>query len=198
MTAQTNRYNMVYPTGGDPLSSITTLLKNMCESIDKALAQVDDRNNVGGVKPIVRATLAELKLMQGVIGQTGYVTTGDETGVYHFTGRDWAPDTPHVIKTTISAPYSNNSKITLVKTGTIVTASGVIYGAANISVTAQRVSETIPPDFAPMAGTLPVITALGTNNTVFYLEVHPEGYMEMSGNMNANYRYGFSGTWVTD
>ncbi len=90
MSATTPRFNIQFPTADDLVSGFTEDVRAMCNTIDTALAEVDDRNNTGGVKPIVRNTLAQLQAASAVTGQTGQVTDdGFNTGTWHFNGNQW-------------------------------------------------------------------------------------------------------------
>lgn len=91
MTAQTSRYQLTYPTGSDLVSNAPWQMKTMCESVETALAMVDDRQTSEAVKPVVRTTLAQLKTASAVTGQSGYVTgDGANNGLYVWSGSQWA------------------------------------------------------------------------------------------------------------
>lgn len=89
---RTPRYQLTYPTSSDEVDDAPQQFKTMCESVENALATVDDRQTDEAVKPVVRSTLAQLAEASGVTGQTGYVT-GDTTesnnGAYVYTGSAW-------------------------------------------------------------------------------------------------------------
>lgn len=92
MTAQTSRYQLTYPTGSDLVSNAPGQMKTMCESVETALATVDDRQTDEAVKPVVRPTFAQLAEAAGVTGQTGYVTADSvqsNNGAYVYTGSAW-------------------------------------------------------------------------------------------------------------
>lgn len=91
MSATTPRYGITYPTGSDLVSQAPTQFESMADTIETALANVDDRQTANAVKPVVRTTLAQLQEASGVTGQTGYVTDdGANKGVYVYDGGAWA------------------------------------------------------------------------------------------------------------
>ena len=91
MTAQTSRYKLTYPTGSDLVSGAPAQFKSMADSVEKALGEVDDRQTLNAVKPVVRTTLAQLKTASAVTGQSGYVTgDGANNGLYVWSGSQWA------------------------------------------------------------------------------------------------------------
>jgi hypothetical protein len=62
----------------------------MADTFEKALDQVDRRTTPEGVKPAVATTLEALRQITGVIGQTGFVTGGnDDNGPYVWDGTQW-------------------------------------------------------------------------------------------------------------
>lgn len=92
MPGRTARYNMIYPTADDLASGFTTDVKNMCQSIDTALGEVDDRHTTAAYAPVVRTTLAQLASAAAVTGQAGYVTadpTSVNNGAYVRNGSAW-------------------------------------------------------------------------------------------------------------
>lgn len=92
MSASTPRYGITYPTGSDLVSQAPTQFESMADTIETALANVDDRQTENAVKPVVRATLDQLAEAAGVTGQTGYVTadsTSANNGAYVYNGSAW-------------------------------------------------------------------------------------------------------------
>lgn len=90
MTATTPIYGLAYPEGSDLVSTAPDSFKSMAETFEKALDQVDRRTTPEGVKPAVATTLEALRQITGVIGQTGYVTGGnDDNGPYVWDGTQW-------------------------------------------------------------------------------------------------------------
>ena len=92
MSATTPRYDITYPTGSDLVSQAPTQFKQLAESIESALGEVDDRQTANAVKPVVRSTLAQLADASAVTGQTGYVTadsTSANNGAYVYNGSAW-------------------------------------------------------------------------------------------------------------
>lgn len=91
MTTQTSRYKLTYPTGSDLVSQAPAQFKQLAESVESALSEVDDRQTANAVKPVVRSTLAQLAEASAVTGQTGYVTAdGNNNGTYIWSGSAWA------------------------------------------------------------------------------------------------------------
>lgn len=87
-------YGLPYINASDLVSGAPAQFKSMAEGVEKALKEVDDRNNTNGVKPMVATTLANLAKLKGVTGQTGYVTSDTTTannGPYFWNGRAWLP-----------------------------------------------------------------------------------------------------------
>ena len=87
-------YGLPYINASDLVSGAPAQFKSMAEGVEKALKEVDDRNNSNGVKPMVATTLANLAKLKGVTGQTGYVTSDTTTannGPYFWNGRAWLP-----------------------------------------------------------------------------------------------------------
>lgn len=93
MTATTPRYDLTYPTGTDQVADTPTIFKNMADSVENALGEVDDRHTNAAVMPVVRPSLMQLQQATAITGQTGYVTDdgddGDNTGMYVWTGTSW-------------------------------------------------------------------------------------------------------------
>lgn len=90
MTATTPIYGLSYPEGSDLVSTAPDSFKSMADTFEKALDQVDRRTTPEGVKPAVATTLEALRQITGVIGQTGYVTVGnDDNGPYVWDGAQW-------------------------------------------------------------------------------------------------------------
>lgn len=90
MTATTPIYGLSYPEGSDLVSTAPDSFKSMADTFEKALDQVDRRTTPEGVKPAVATTLEALRQITGVIGQTGYVTGGnDDNGPYVWDGTQW-------------------------------------------------------------------------------------------------------------
>lgn len=90
MTATTPIYGLTYPEGSDLVSTAPDSFKSMAETFEQALDQVDRRTTPEGVKPAVATTLEALRQITGVIGQTGFVTGGnDDNGPYVWDGAQW-------------------------------------------------------------------------------------------------------------
>lgn len=94
MTATTPRYQLEYPTADDLVADAPAQFQAIAESVETALGEVDDRQTANAVKPVVRATLAQLAEADAVTGQTGYVTadtTATNNGAYVYNGTAWLP-----------------------------------------------------------------------------------------------------------
>lgn len=90
MTATTTRYKLEYPTADDLVADAPAQFQAIAESVETALGEVDDRQTANAVKPVVRATLAQLAEASAVTGQTGYVTAdGNNNGTYIWSGAAW-------------------------------------------------------------------------------------------------------------
>lgn len=92
MTATTPRYDLTYPTGTDQVADTPTIFKNMADSVENALSEVDDRHTNAAVMPVVRPSLMQLRQATAITGQTGYVTadaTAANNGAYVWTGSAW-------------------------------------------------------------------------------------------------------------
>lgn len=90
MTATTPIYGLSYPEGSDLVSTAPDSFKSMADTFEQALDQVDRRDTPEGVKPVIATTLEALRQITGVIGQTGFVTGGnDDNGPYVWDGTQW-------------------------------------------------------------------------------------------------------------
>lgn len=127
MTATTPRYDLTYPTGTDQVADTPTIFKNMADSVESALGEVDDRQTANAVKPVVRSTLAQLAEASAVTGQTGYVTAdGSNNGAYVWSGSAWVQ-------------YAMESEITAMRSWQVCTFkmqndasfAGLAYGGEN-------------------------------------------------------------------
>ena len=89
---QTPRYQLTYPTSSDEVDDAPQQFKTMCESVETALAVVDDRQTSEAVKPVVRTTLDQLADASAVDGQSGLVTDDDAAnGLYYRRDGEWYP-----------------------------------------------------------------------------------------------------------
>lgn len=117
MTTQTSRYKLTYPTGSDLVSGAPAQLKTMCESVENALATVDDRQTSEAVKPVVRTTLDQLVEASAVDGQSGLVTeAGQSQGLYYRLGGQWIPLAPRA-KRQWSGTFTRSDGKLLINTG---------------------------------------------------------------------------------
>lgn len=90
MATTTPRYGLTYPTGYDQVADTPTIFKNMADSVENALGEVDDRHTNAAVMPVVRPSLMQLQQATAITGQTGYVTGGnDDNGPYVWDGTQW-------------------------------------------------------------------------------------------------------------
>lgn len=90
MPATTPRYDLTYPTGADQVADTPTIFKNMADSVENALGEVDDRHTNAAVMPVVRPSLTQLQQATAITGQTGYVTDDDaNNGAYLWSGSAW-------------------------------------------------------------------------------------------------------------
>ena len=86
----TQRYGIEYPAPTDLVSGASDQFERMANSMEKAMAGVDDRVIQNATLPVVRGTLAELNSAQGVDGQTGLVTQEtDNVTAYVRQGTSW-------------------------------------------------------------------------------------------------------------
>lgn len=90
MATTTPRYGLTYPTGYDQVADTPTIFKNMADSVENALGEVDDRHTNAAVMPVVRPSLMQLQQATAITGQIGFVTSdGDNTGPYIWDGTQW-------------------------------------------------------------------------------------------------------------
>jgi hypothetical protein len=90
MATTTPRYGLTYPTGYDQVADTPTIFKNMADSVENALGEVDDRHTNAAVMPVVRPSLMQLQQATAITGQIGFVTSdGDNTGPYIWDGTSW-------------------------------------------------------------------------------------------------------------
>lgn len=83
-------YGIPYLDGSDLVSGAPEQFAKMANGVETALTEVDSRNTPAGVKPVIATTLEALRQITGVIGQTGYVTGGnDDNGPYVWDGTQW-------------------------------------------------------------------------------------------------------------
>lgn len=152
----TPRYQLTYPTSSDEVDDAPQQFKTMCESVETALAMVDDRQTSEAVKPVVRTTLAQLTEAAGVTGQTGYVTgDGSNNGAYVWSGSAWvklayAEQLAEVGPVTLIE--SQHGKVTGVKVGRVAqiyvdwkSASGDSWGSGSFG--------TMPEGWRPITET---------------------------------------------
>lgn len=196
MVGRTNRYGITYAENNDRVSDIATHQKNLAQTVENALAIVDDRHTDATGKPIVRTTLAQLKTSQPFTGQAGYVTQdGDaNNGLYMWTGSQWkhyVEDQP-VKQTTVRLPYQSGGTYTLTRKGNIVTLTG--QGTCDNTGTQgnSRPSETIPVGYRPKTA-----TAVGWgNNQHMDMLIYPDGHITLLGSANGWVNVGT--TWICD
>ncbi len=83
-------YGIPYLDGSDLVSGAPEQFAKMANGVETALTEVDSRNTPAGVKPVIATTLETLASITGVIGQTGFVTGGnDDNGPYVWDGTQW-------------------------------------------------------------------------------------------------------------
>lgn len=151
MTTQTSRYKLTYPTGSDLVSQAPAQFKQLAESVESALSEVDDRQTANAVKPVVRSTLAQLAEASAVTGQTGYVTAdGSNNGAYVWSGSAWVQ-------------YAMESEITAMRSWQVYTFkmqndasfAGLAYGGEN-RLLYNAALRLIRVDLAPFKSTVDV------------------------------------------
>lgn len=151
MTTQTSRYKLTYPTGSDLVSQAPAQFKQLAESVESALSEVDDRQTANAVKPVVRSTLAQLAEASAVTGQTGYVTAdGSNNGAYVWSGSAWVQ-------------YAMESEITAMRSWQVCTFkmqndasfAGLAYGGEN-RLLYNAALRLIRVDLAPFKSTVDV------------------------------------------
>lgn len=122
MSATTPIYQLEYPTGDDLVKNAPTSFRDLANSVETALNEVDARATPEGSTPVVRNTLALLKQTAGVTGQTGYVTgDSDEqnNGPYFYNGSSWEQYPRTITKTT--SIEALNGVATIMRNGKVVT-----------------------------------------------------------------------------
>ena len=110
MTSQTSRYGIKYPTGGDLVSDIPSHMQHAAQSIERALANVDDRHTTAAYSPVVRPTFSLLNQVRPQPGQIGIVT-GDNAiykGTYIYDGTNWGQFGPRNITSMITGVMDND------------------------------------------------------------------------------------------
>lgn len=150
MTSSTPRYGLVYPTGTDQVDDTPQIFQSMANSIESALANVDNRQTAEAVKPIVMPTLAQLQQAQAVTGQTGYVTSESaNAGPWIYTGSSWLRLATDVVTGPTTVISNGNGEATAVKYGHVVelhlhwnSATSVSYGSAQLG--------TLPDGYKPV------------------------------------------------
>lgn len=196
MVGRTNRYGITYAEDNDLVVDITTHQKQLAQTVENALATVDDRHTDATGKPIVRDTLAQLNTASPFVGQAGWVkndTTGNN-GLYIWNGHQWkhyVEDQP-IKQTTVRMPYQTGGVYNLVRSGNIVTLSG--QGTCSDSGTQgnSRAGETIPAGYRPK-----VITAVGWgHNQHMDMLIYPDGHITLLGSAYGWVHIG--ATWICD
>lgn len=110
MTLQTPIYGIEYPDATDLVRDIPTHMRDMADTIETALHQVDARATPAGSTPVIATTWATLSTMSGVIGQTGYVTgdTSGNNGPYIHNGTGWTRGSNSLGNDVFNLPESPN------------------------------------------------------------------------------------------
>lgn len=194
---QTPRYQLTYPTSSDEVDDAPQQFKTMCESVETALATVDDRQTAEAVKPVVRTTLAQLQDASGITGQSGYVTDdGDDTGFYVHDGTSWTAIATNVYKmVSFTPPYSQNP-INILKIGRLAFSSGSWTCKTNFFNKSDELSTVkVPEELIPLSSA--TITANGNNNQIFSYRIDEDGMVHTTGSANTGYLFMLNGAWVT-
>ena len=193
----TPRYQLTYPTSSDEVDDAPQQFKTMCESVESALATIDDRQTSEAVKPVVRTTLAQLAEAAGVTGQSGYVTDdGDDTGFYVHDETSWKAIATNTYKlVSFTPPYSQNP-INILKIGRLAFSSGSWTGKTNFFNKSDELSTVkVPDELIPLSNV--TITANGNNNQIFSYRIDEDGMVHTTGSANIGYLFMLNGAWVT-
>lgn len=197
MSATTPRYDITYPTGSDLVSQGPAQFKQLAESVESALGEVDDRQTDEAVKPVVRTTLAQLAEAAGITGQSGYVTDdGDNTGFYVHDETSWTAIATHAYKwVSFTPPYSQNP-INILKIGRLAFSSGSWTCKTNFFNKSDELSNVkVPEELIPLESA--TITANGNNNQIFSYRIDEDGMVHTTGSANTGYLFMLNGAWVT-
>lgn len=196
MVGRTNRYGITYAENNDRVSDIATHQKNLAQTVENALATVDDRHTDATGKPIVRDTLTQLNAASPFVGQAGWVKNDitSNNGLYIWNGYQWkhyVEDQP-VKQTTARLPYQSGGTYTLMRKGNIVTLTGQGTCTSTGTQANARVNETIPAGYRPKTA-----TAVGWgNNQKMDMLIYPDGHITLLGSANGWVNLG--ATWICD
>lgn len=208
MTAQTSRYGIQYPTGSDLVSNIPQHMQNAANSIEKALADVDDRHTTAAHSPVVRKNKAELDSAGGQPGQIGIVTaesnpalsmyyirsTGGWVRLFTDTKVNQLSHENPLGSKTISwkVPYSD-SKIQLIRVWQFVFLTGAVKFNASGQLNHTKCSETIPLGYRPTVNDT-IVNFCG--NAWPSMFINADGSVRMLGNPLNQYA-ACSAAWFT-
>lgn len=209
MTSQTSRYGIKYPTGGDLVSDIPAHMQQAAQSIESALADVDDRHTTSAYSPVVRTTKYQLDQATRQPGQVGIVTAEPNAKYNHYyiagVDRAWhriytddkANDIVNVapLKTYSvlwRMPFSND-KIRLTRVGQYVHANGQVKFNQSVNAAHINVNETLPAGFRPSTPNVAIVCAGGAYVALLYQK---DGTGKILGNTNSAYVF-VSGAWTT-
>lgn len=210
MTAQTSRYGIKYPTGGDLVSNIPQHMQQAAQSIESALADVDDRHTTAAYSPVVRPTFYLLNQVRPQPGQIGIVTAEPkETYNHYYIGTKdgtwailYANTTAPALSKTVQLPIASvewkmpfsNDKIRITRMGQMVFMNGSVKFNNAGQVNHQRMNETIPQGYRPAYNNATAVTA---GNTYITLICNRDGSVTFLGDPRNQY-CAIIGTWVTD
>lgn len=209
MTSQTSRYGIKYPTGGDLVSDIPAHLQQAAQSIESALADVDDRHTTAAYSPVVRTTYYQLNQVRPQPGQLGIVTREPKEQYNHYyigdAGGTWvilytntkAP----VLSKTVQLPATSvlwkmpfsTEQIRIMRMGQMVFVNGRVKFNQDQQLNHLSVNEKIPEGYRPAVGTA---TIACTGNTCVSFSVNTDGTTIALGNPKNTWAFA-SGAWIT-
>lgn len=209
MTAQTSRYGIKYPTGGDLVSNIPQHMQQAAQSIESALADVDDRHTTAAYSPVISSDSDILWSAAHKPGQIGIVTNEsrevwDQVYIVDKNGkwkRIYTEDTAKTLSKIVTLPIAtvewkmpySTDKIRITRMGQMVFMNGSVKFNNAGQVNHQRVNETIPQGYRPVYNNA---TAVAVGNTYITLICNSDGSVKFLGDPRNQY-CAIIGAWLT-
>lgn len=209
MTSQTSRYGIKYPTGGDLVSDIPQHMQQAAQSIETALADVDDRHTTSAYSPVVSTTKWLLNQAPHQTGQIGIVTAEPDARYNHYyiagADRTWhriyTDDKVDELSKTVQLPIASvewkvpfsTDKIRITRMGQMVFVNGRVKFNADQQLNHLSVSETIPAGYRPAQDDATIVCG---GNTCVSLSFKKNGSGVILGNPKNTWALA-TGAWIT-
>ncbi|OZG62693.1 hypothetical protein BLEM_0610 [Bifidobacterium lemurum] len=199
----TSLYGLYSPDPSDLVSEAPEQFAQMCQSIETALHEIDQRATPEGTAPVIAQTYEALAGMTGVIGQTGYVTadaTESLNGPYVWSGSVWTRVWTRADADTDMSPVDCvPSNLASYGTCTVVKKQGWVHMALNWKSSASASwgsgdIGTVPEGYRPpwRVEFSPVVSNEVNNKMVYITTDGKIGYSNRGGAQDST---GFSGNF---